>query len=70
MAWNAADLASLETAIKSGVLTVVYDGPPRRQITYQDLDALKRLRDEMVREIAASSTTRVTYRLAGHSKGL
>lgn len=65
--WTESDIATLKAAIASGVLTVAYDGPPKRQITYQSLDAMRALLAEMKADVAG--TSRVRYRLAGHRKG-
>lgn len=55
MAWTTDDLAAIEEAIKSGALTVRYKD---RTVTYQSLDALRRLRAEMKDEIALASRPR------------
>lgn len=60
--WTEADIATLKKAVASGVLTVSYDGPPRRTITYQSLDAMRSLLAEMNRQVnAAPSSRRVTW---------
>jgi len=63
--WTQADIDSLKKAIASGVLTVRYDGPPARGVTYQNLSEMRKLLAEMVREVGGGRRTRV----ASHSKG-
>lgn len=64
--WTAADVTALRAACASGVLTVVYDGPPRREITYQSLGAMRALLSEMIRQLRGSRS----YRLAAFRKGV
>lgn len=56
--WTQADIDSLRAAVASGILTVAYDGPPRRQITYQSLDAMRALLAEMTSEVNGTTTFR------------
>lgn len=63
--WTEDDVAQLRAAVASGVLTVVYDGPPRRQITYQDLKQMRDLLADMERSVSG----RTTHRVAAFSKG-
>ena len=51
MAYTQAQLLELEAAIASGILTVRYEGPPAREITYQSLFAMESLRARMIREL-------------------
>lgn len=70
MAYTQAQLTELETAIASGVLTVRHsDG---RSVTYQSLDAMRKQRLEMLREINAESGNRRkrTFRLYQRGRGL
>jgi hypothetical protein len=69
MAWTQAEVDVLKAAVASGVLTVVYDGPPRRQITYQSLSEMRSLLAEMLGAVAAATGTG-GYRLAATRKGL
>ena len=64
--WTQADIDILKAAIGSGVLSVSYAGPPQRSITYQSLDAMRRLLAEMVAQVSAAPS----YRLATTRKGL
>lgn len=61
MAWTSADLTALEAAIASGQSLVRFGD---RTVQYQDLDAMRRARREMIAEIAAAAGTssRRTYR--------
>ena len=69
MAWTSADVTALETAVKTGVLTVSYDGPPKRTITYQSLSEMRALLAEMRADVANAAGTRHNRRLAKTSKG-
>jgi len=56
-----AQLDALQAAIYSGVLRVVYEGPPRREITYQDIDQMQAILNAgqaVVDAAAGVSTTR------------
>lgn len=68
--WTQADVDALRGAVRTGVLTVSYDGPPRRQVTYQSLDQMRRLLAEMVAQVNTSAGTRKRFRLAATKKGL
>lgn len=67
--WTQSDIDVLKAAVRTGVLTVAYDGPPRRMITYQSLDAMRALLAEMVADVAADSGTQKNYRHAVVRKG-
>lgn len=69
MSWVQADIDRLKEAVKTGVLTVRYDGPPKREITYQSLDAMRRLLAEMTADVATAAGTRPSFRLAATRKG-
>jgi hypothetical protein len=68
--WTQADLDTLKAAVASGILTVTYSGPPSRTITYQNLDAMRRLLGEMNAELANAAGTRSGYKLIATRKGL
>jgi hypothetical protein len=53
--WTQSDIDSLSAAIKSGVQSVTYAGPPSRSVTYQSLDSMRALLAEMVRQVNSSS---------------
>ena len=59
--WTADDLATLERAIASGVLTVSYSGPPARSVTYQSMDAMLKARALVRSELAGPGRTAVRY---------
>jgi hypothetical protein len=65
--WTQADIDTLKGHVAQGILTVVYAGPPSREVTYQSLDAMRSLLAEMVRQVYGSTTP--AYRLASFSKG-
>lgn len=64
--WTEEDVAKLKEAVSSGVLSVSYDGPPRRTITYQSLTEMRALLADMERVVAPPSVTR---RRAAVSRG-
>lgn len=66
MEWTDDEIATLRKAVASGVLTVVYDGPPRRMITYQSLAEMR----DLLASMTSSSSTGTPYRLAATRKGL
>lgn len=70
MAYTQQQLEELESALASGVLTVRHsDG---RSVTYSSLDAMRKQRAEMLREInrASGNRRRRTFRLYQSGKGL
>lgn len=67
--WTQADVDTLKTAVASGILTVTYDGPPRRSITYQSLSEMRALLAEMVADVARAGG-RTSYSVARTRKGL
>jgi hypothetical protein len=68
--WTQTDVDALKVAVASGVLTVTYDGPPRRSITYQNLNDMRALLASMIQDVAATAGSSVPYRLAATRKGL
>lgn len=67
--WTEADISTLRAAMRSGILTVRYDGPPKREVTYQSLDEMRKLLAEMMADVGASTGTRPSHRLAATRKG-
>ena len=67
--YTQAEIDTLRAAVVSGVLSVEYDGPPARRVTYQSLAAMRALLAEMVADVAAAAGTRVAVRYASHKKG-
>lgn len=67
--WTQDDLDTLKAAVKTGVLTVSYAGPPSRTITYQSLAEMRALLADMVADVAETAGTRKRYRVAAHKKG-
>ncbi len=63
--WTQADIDSLKGAVASGILTVRYDGPPGRTITYQSLAEMRALLAEMQRSVKGTTS----YRLVQTRKG-
>lgn len=57
--WSQADIDTLKAAIASGVLTVRYDGPPGRTVTYQSLKAMRELLASMQRDVKGTKTHRL-----------
>ena len=68
--WTQTDVDTLKAAIASGVLTVRYDGPPARQVTYQSLFEMRSLLAEMISNVKDAAGTRTGYRFASHRKGV
>lgn len=66
--WSQADIDELKAAIKKGVLSVSYSGPPSRSITYQSLTEMRKLLAEMVADVAQQDG-RAPYRLVKTTKG-
>lgn len=63
--WTQADVDQLKAAIATGVLSVDYEGPPKRMVTYQSLGAMRALLAEMVRQVNGTTS----FRRASFSKG-
>lgn len=70
MAVNQADVDMLESVIMTGVLTVRFDGPPARQVTYQSLRDMEMTLARMKHELATQTAAYSPYRLAATRKGL
>lgn len=68
MAWTQSDIDNLKVAVASGILTVRYDGPPARQITYQSTTEMRALLASMERDVARVAG-RTTVRFASTRKG-
>lgn len=67
--WTQADIDTLKAAVTTGVLSVTYDGPPRRSVTYQSLDAMRSLLSSMQASVNAAGGA-ANYRLIATGKGL
>lgn len=66
--WTQADIDQLKAAIASGILTVRYDGPPARTLTYQNLAEMRSLLASMQQDVATTAG-RPSYRLIATRKG-
>lgn len=55
MNWTQADIDRLHAAIASGILTVEYDGPPKRLITYQSISQMRQVLGSAVQAVAAAN---------------
>lgn len=64
--WTQTDIDTLRAAIASGILTVLYEGPPKRSITYQSVSAMERILARALREVNGTPA----FRLAGTRKGV
>lgn len=53
--WTQADVDALKAAVASGVLSVRYDGPPSRTITYQSLSDMRALLASMQQDLARAA---------------
>lgn len=60
------DVNTLRAAIASGVLSVSYDGPPKRTVVYQSTDAMRAVLAQMIREVNGSAS----YAFAASRKGV
>lgn len=67
--WTQADADAVKAAINSCVLTVTYDGPPRRSLTYQSTEALQAHLANIMADLARQAGTASTYRLVATRKG-
>lgn len=67
--WTQTDVDALKVAVASGILTVRYDGPPGRTITYQSLSDMRSLLASMQQDVARANG-QANYRLASTRKGL
>lgn len=67
--WSQEDLDRLKAAISSGILTVVYDGPPRRSVTFQSLREMREALAQMEQTTSAQAGTLTTYRRVRFRKG-
>lgn len=67
--WTQSEFDTLKAAVSSGVLTVTYDGPPRRSITYHSLQSMRDLLAEMQADLARAAGS-PNYRLIATRKGL
>jgi predicted Zn-dependent peptidase len=69
--WTAEDVASLKKAVASGILTVTYDGPPKRSQTFQSLAEMRSLLAEMVGQVAqAEGSSSPRFRRVRFRRGL
>ena len=66
--WTQTEIDTLRAAVASGILTVVYEGPPRRQITYQNLAEMRALLASM-QAGDGRATGGASYRLIAIRKG-
>lgn len=68
--WTQTDIDQLKKAVASGVMTVRYDGPPGRTITYQSLTEMRSLLASMEQDVAQQNGRVNRYRLAATRKGV
>lgn len=67
--WTEADLAAISASIREGVKRVRYAGPPEREVEYQSLAEMRRLRAEMVASICNTPTHRYAVFRKGFGRG-
>lgn len=67
--WTQNDIDTLKEAVASGILTVEYEGPPKRMKTYQSLNQMRALLASMVQDVAAQNGES-NYRLIATRKGV
>lgn len=68
--WTQTDVDNLKAAIAQGILTVSYDGPPKRTITYQSLNGMRSLLASMQQDVNSQVAGAKGYRLAAFKKGV
>jgi hypothetical protein len=68
-AWTEADLTVLNAAIRQGAKRVRYAGPPEREVEYQSLNEMLRLRAAMVASICKGPTHRYALFRRGFGRG-
>jgi roadblock/LC7 domain-containing protein len=68
--WTQADIETLKVAIASGILSVRYDGPPGRTVTYQTLGDMRKLLAEMIASVNSAAGNHRRFRLAATRKGV
>jgi hypothetical protein len=66
--WTQADVDALKACVGSGILTVRYDGPPARTITYHSLTEMRALLASMQADVARAAGT-PGYRYIATRKG-
>ncbi len=59
---------AIVSAATTGVLSVEYDGPPKRKVTFRSISEMQATLSKMVATSATSART-TTYRLVKTSKG-
>ena len=76
MIWTHADIdeliasiAKLRKAANSGILSVSYDGPPKRTVTYQSRTDMRNALADMVRALNDLNGTGSKIKLASWRKG-
>jgi hypothetical protein len=67
--WTQTEIDTLRAAIASGVLSVSYDGPPKRMVVYHSLSEMRALLASM-EQSASSAAGGSIYRLGATRKGL
>lgn len=67
--WTQEDVDAIKAAIRDGVLTVTYGGPPARTITRHSMKEMRDLLAEMVLDVAEQAGQRTSFRLGATSKG-
>jgi hypothetical protein len=67
--WTQADIDALKLAIRSGVQSVTYAGPPSRSITYQSLAEMRALLAEMVGQVKGTRRFRRVVISKGYDRG-
>lgn len=67
--WTEADIATISAAIAGGVKRVRYAGPPEREVEYQSLAEMRRLRAQMIAEVDGSPRHRYAVFRRGFRRG-
>ncbi len=68
--WTQADIDALETNMKRGILSIQFGD---RQISFQSMDEMRKLRQDMIDAVAASSSgggkSRTSYAMTRKGSG-
>lgn len=67
--WTQTDIDTLKAAIASGVLSVTYDGPPRRSVTYQSISQMLQVLGLAAQAIDVQNGG-TAYRFGSYKSGL
>lgn len=67
--WTEDDITTISAAIAEGTKRVRYAGPPEREVEYQSLAEMRRVRAEMIREVDGAPSHRYALFRRGFRRG-